>query len=215
MYRELYQYLILYQRLHLPGIGTLSVERISASFDFTSKLICPPAFTVALHNHIDNTAPSKKFFYWLGSQLSISERDAVIRFNDFLFDLRNQLSAGSQLQWSGVGTISKGPAGSIQLETGCKDHSPGSPVPAVMVLRQNAVHTVLVGEQEKVSKEEKIIEEDPAATGAGKSRWWLAALAAGIPALIFIVYYFSVNRFNSSAASNRQKLVPKTEVSAQ
>jgi hypothetical protein len=207
MYGELYQYLILHQQLHLPGIGTFAVEKKPASLEFADKLVHPPAFSIVLSP--DHYKPSKNFFYWLGTRLGISERDAVIRFNDFLFDLRNQLSAGSKLQWSGVGTISKGAEGAIRLEAACKDHTPASPVPAVMVLRHNAEHTVLVGEQERTSGGGKVITNDPAVSR--KSRWWIAALIAGAASVIFITYYFSLNGSGPSSAANRQKLVPQKE----
>lgn len=204
MYGELYQYLILHKQLHLPGIGTFAVEKKPADFDVAAQVINPPAYTIALQ--VDHTTPAKTFFNWLGARLGISERDAVIRFNDFLFDLKRQLSSGKKLEWSGVGTLSKGLNGDIKLEFGPSNYSPATPVPAAKVLRQNAEHIIRVGEQEKTSVEMKELLSNP--EDEKKSWWWVAAIILVILAILFIGYYFSTNGLTTSAISNQQKLIP-------
>lgn len=207
MYRELYQYLILNKQLNLPGIGTFLVEKKPADFDIADKMVRSPAFTISLLS--GNTIPSKNFFSWLGSRLAVNEREAVIRFNDFLFDLKKQLSSGGKLEWSGIGTLSKGLGGDIHFETAVKDHSPGTDVPAVKVLRQNAEHTVRVGEDQKSSYEMK---ERLHHTSTGKRSWlWPAAIVIAILSIIFIGYYFSTHGLTTSAAGNQKKLVPQAE----
>jgi hypothetical protein len=207
MYGELYQYLILHKRLDLPGIGILQIEKKSAQFDVADKVVRPPAFTIALHE--GSHTPSKRFFNWLGSKLGITERDAVIRFNDFLFTLKKELSSGHKLEWSGIGTISKGLAGQIKFESSIDNHSPASVVPAIKVLRENAQHIIRVGEDQKTSAQMRDILHP--AEEQKRSWWWTAALVIVILSVIFIGYYFSVNGLNSSSASNQQKLVPQTE----
>jgi nucleoid DNA-binding protein len=205
MYRELYQYLILHKQLNLPGIGTFSVEKRPEDFDIADKIVRSPAFTITLL--AASNIPPKNFFTWLGSKLSITEREAVIRFNDFLFELNKQFSSGNKLEWSGVGTLSKGLAGDIRFETFVKDHSPASSVPAIKVLRENAEHTIRVGEEERTSVQMKeILHHAEAKKG---SWWWPVALIILIISIIFIGYYFSTHGLNSSAAANQQKVVPK------
>jgi hypothetical protein len=208
MYGELYQYLILHKQLELPGIGTLVVEKKPASLDVADKVINPQAYSIILQG--SGNTPAKKFFHWLGSKLGITDRDAVIRFNDFLFDLKKELSSHNKLQWSGVGTISKAPGGDIKLEPSLENHSPASPVAAIKVLRENAEHMVRVGEEERSSVEMKEILHH---TDEGRKKTWLwtVALILLIAAIIFVGYYFSVNGFNTSAASNQQKLVPEEQ----
>jgi hypothetical protein len=205
MYGELYQYLILHRQLNLPGIGRLCIEKKPARFDVADKVINPPAFSIALQH--DNSNPPKNFFNWLALKLGISDREAVIRFNNFLFDLKKQLSAGNKLEWEGVGTISKGLAGDIILDPSLNDHSPGTPVPAVKVLRDNAQHIIRVGEDERTSAEMQEILHHTEEEG-GKSYWWVAALVLVILSIIFIGYYFSVNGMSTSAAANQKKLDP-------
>ena len=87
MFEQLHEYLILYKQLQVPGIGTFVVERKSAETDFPDKTIHAPVYTIALR--AENSTSSKKFFTWLAATLNISDRDAIVRFNDFVFELKN------------------------------------------------------------------------------------------------------------------------------
>lgn len=205
MYGELYQYLILHKQLNIPGIGTFLLERKPADIDFVNKIVNPPAFTVALHH--GNTTPSRKVFCWLADSLNISERDALIRFNDFALDLKNRILTGDKLQWNGVGMLSKGMAGEIRFEASLKDMKAGTPVPAIKVIREHAEHTVRVGEEEKTSSQ--MIEMLAPAGKEKKTYWWGIALIAGLLAFIFIALYFSSKGLNISSTGNQQKLEPQ------
>jgi hypothetical protein len=206
MYGELYQYLILHKQLNLPGIGTLCVEKKPADFDIADKIVRSPAFTIALHTN--QNIPSKNFFGWLGAKLAISEREAVIKFNEFLFELKKQLSAGHKLEWAGIGTLAKGLGGDIQFESCVRDYSPSSSVPAIKVLRENAEHTVRVGEEQKSSVEMKELLHH-SDEHKRQQWWWVAALILVILAVLFIGFYFSTNGLSTSSTTNQQKLVPQ------
>ena len=208
MYGELYQYLILHKQLTIPGIGTFLLERKPANIDFVNKIADPPAYTVALHH--GNTTPSKNIFNWLASVLDISERDALNRFNDFAVDIKDRVLAGDKLQWNGIGILSKGMAGEIRFESSLKDMKAGTPVPAIKVIRENAEHTVRVGEQQKTSSE---MIEILAPAEEKKTNWWGIALVAGLLAFIFIALYFSSKGLTASSAANQQKLTPQKETS--
>ena len=115
MYSDLYEYLILNNRLSVPGIGTILLERKPAATDFTHRQINPPAYTISLHQ--TNETPAKKFFYWLADKLNIHYHEAIVRFNGFAYDLKNQVSAGNKIYWDNVGTLSKGISGEIRFES--------------------------------------------------------------------------------------------------
>ena len=72
---ELYQYLVLYKKLNIPGVGTFQLERKPADIDFVNKMVNPPAYTVALHH--GNTVPSGNVFSWLASSINVSDTDAI------------------------------------------------------------------------------------------------------------------------------------------
>ena len=206
MYGELYQYLILHKQLNIPGIGTFLLERKPADIDFVNKMANPPVYTIALHH--GNTTPSKNVFNWLSSTLNISERDALTRFNDFALDIKDKIHAGNRLHWNGIGILSKGMAGEIRFEASLKDLKAGTPVPAIKVIRENAAHSVRVGEQEKTSTE---MAEMLAPAEKRKIHWWGIALIAGLLAFVFIALYFSSKGLNTSSTGNQQKITPQKE----
>lgn len=204
MYGELYQYLILHKELHLPGVGTLLYEKQPAHIDITEKMVYPPSHFISFEHN--NSTPTKNFFSWLGAKLGTSERDAVRRFNDFLYDLRNQISTGNKLQWSGIGVLSKGLSGETKFEAESAIHTSGSPIPAVKVLREHAEHTVRVGEDHRTSVQMRELLH--AGEEGKRSWWWLLALILLILSIIFIGYYFSSKGLTTSAAANQQQLTP-------
>jgi hypothetical protein len=204
MYGELYQYLVLHKQLNVPGVGTFQLERKPADLDFVNKTVNPPSHTISLHHGL--ATPQKRLFTWLASALGISERDAVIRFNDFVFDLKDQVQSGQKLEWKGIGTLSKGLAGEIRFDPMLKDQPEGMPVPAVKVLREHAEHKVRVGEDEKTSSE---MIELLHVTEKKRSYRRMVAWIVAILAILFIVFYFSINGWNTATTANHQKVAPK------
>jgi hypothetical protein len=202
MYAELYQYLLQHKKLPVPGIGTFLLERKPATADFPSRLIHAPVYAVSLSEAAQQ--PNTHFFKWLGQALNISERDAVISFNDFSFGVKNNLSEGGSINWNGVGVLNKGLAGEVKLlpvDVAVIENA----VPADKVIRQRAEHTVRVGEQQKTSEE---MTELLNKTEAVKSYWWVWAASLALLSLLFLGWHFSENGMDTDAAANGNKLTP-------
>jgi len=202
MYEELYRYFIQHKKLAVPGVGTLLLERKPAVSDFVNKKINPPFYSATLQATVD--PPSIHFFKWLAEALHISDRDAIIRFNDFAFDIKKQITDGATIEWHGVGIISKGLAGDIKFSP-VPELVIEKPVAAEKVIREKAEHIVRVGEDQKTSSEMKEMLIQPEVK---KSKWWITALVAGLLALLFIGWYFYEHGFEVSSTANCMKLVP-------
>jgi hypothetical protein len=203
MYQELRQYLLLNRQLNLPGVGTIIIERKAAEADFASKLIMPPTYSIALHHGAAGS--NSKLFSWLSGALQISESDAAFRYDEFARSIKNEVLNGERLQWEGIGVLTKGLAGEIRFEPALVDTIREQPVVANKVLRENAEHTVRVGEEEKTSSQMIHL----LTLGQGKkSKWWVAALILLVLSLVFVIYYFTSNGFNPSSAGNQQKITP-------
>ena len=201
MYGELYQYFILNKQLNVPGVGTFLLERKPAISDFPNHQFLPPSYSISLQQN--SNSPSRHFFNWLASALKISDRDAVIRFNDFAFDVKKQLSSGSSIEWKGIGTLKKGLGPDISLEPEIKDFQYDTPVKAKKVLRENAEHTIRVGEDEKTSAEMIEYFHQPEEK---KNYWWAWALVLGVMIIIFIGWYFSEHGLTPGSTANGKKL---------
>lgn len=201
VYQSLYEYLVLQKSLPLPGIGTFVIERKPADFNFASKEINPPSYSVSLKNG-DENEPSKKLFNWLATALHTTELDAVIQFNEFNTELRNKLYAGAKLEWKGIGRLSKSPGGDILLEA-APAIAEGPVITANRVIREKAEHYVRVGEQEKTSDE---MRELLSTTVVKRKYWWIVAITILALSITFIAYYLYSNGFSVTSIGNQQKL---------
>ncbi|RYY61987.1 MAG: hypothetical protein EOO05_04430 [Chitinophagaceae bacterium] len=206
MYKELYQYFLLHRELQLPGIGTFLLERQPAEIDIANREIVAPVYSVALHH--GHVSSSRKLYQWLASVYQIGESDAVVRFNDFVFDTRKKILDGKRLDWSGFGTLSRGLAGEIRFEPSEFRTFAGN-LPATKVLRSNADHVVRVGEQDRTSASiVNVYQTEEEAPKAGRS--WILIVLLLIAAIVFIGYYFSVNGVTPASAGSRSTIKPAT-----
>jgi hypothetical protein len=202
MYETLYQYLIHHKRLAVPGVGTFLLERNSAEGDFVNKQIKSPFYSVSLQN--TTISPPVNFFKWLAGAFHISDHDAIIRFNDFVFDLKRQIAGGDTINWNGVGTLSKGLNSEIKFVPSIIP-AIEKPVAAEKVIREKAAHMVRVGEDQKTSAEMTDMLNQPEVK---KNNWWIMALIVGLLALIFICWHVYQHGIDVFSAANNMKLVP-------
>jgi hypothetical protein len=197
MQDSLYEYLILNRQLSLPGIGTLVLNKKSAEYHFREKSITSPAWQISLENTKD--APSRKLFSWLAATLKISEWDATRGVHDFSQELKNKISSGDGVKWEKVGTFRRNEAGEIVLDSAFIHPVGDDTVIADKVLRENAEHTVLVGEQKKSSLE---MEELLSPLSAGYDVGFIIAVVATVLSILFIGWHFSENGMRPSSTAN-------------
>ncbi|HET6995596.1 MAG TPA: hypothetical protein VFI06_11475 [Chitinophagaceae bacterium] len=203
MYQDLYEYLVLHRQLSIPGIGTIQLERKPAGTDITHRQISPPVYSISLDT--GSETPTKRLFHWLGERFHIHYHEAIVRFNSFSYDFKQQVLAGNKVDWANVGTFSKGMSGDIRFEPAIKDHRFDPPVSAARMIREKAVHTVRVGEQEKTSVEmsEWLHPEEQR-----RSFWWAPVLIVAIILVTILSIYISQNGCNPSSAGNQKTVTP-------
>ena len=206
MYAELYRYFIQHKKLYLPGIGNFILERKPAEADFVNRCINPPSYSISLHQN--SIKPSSKFFSWLAAVFNISEKEAIIRFNDFVFDLKKEINNGSKIEWNGIGIISKGLGDTIRFSAE-EINANTKIVHAEKVIREKAEHAVLVGERERTSVE---MTELLGVHAARKNIWWVIPLSLALLAFMFIGWYLSKNGLSISSVSNTKKTTPAVSV---
>ncbi|MDP9229764.1 MAG: hypothetical protein M3O67_03705 [Bacteroidota bacterium] len=200
MYDVLYQYLIQHKQVSLPGIGTFLLNRKTAQADFANKLFLPPSYSFVLDRNKDT--PKKKLFIWLSAVLNISEWDAIKKVNDFSFELKNQVNAGNDIKWKGIGVFRKGLAGDIKFES--EQLVFEQPVPGEKIIRENAEHTMMVGEWERTSTEMTELLAQPGKE-TKRSYWLTGAIIIGI-LIIFLVLYFFEHGLKTSSLGTQKKI---------
>src|SRR4030095_11046666 len=114
MYEVLYRFLVRYKSLDLPGIGTIALQTQPARSEFVDRSFAPPKYSFLFEKR--ERIPSEKLFSWIALHLNITESEAVIRFNDFIFDLNRQLKEGKEISWDHVGRFQKEITGEIKFE---------------------------------------------------------------------------------------------------
>lgn len=200
MFESLYRYLLLNQKLSLPGIGQIELERKPAVTDFVNKQIVAPGYSFVMYP--DAESPGNGFYKWLSAQFGISERESIIRFNDFLFDIKKQLNDGAVIDWKAVGELKKGLNGNVKFSP-YSNEAIEKKVKAEKIIRDKPTHTVRVGEEEKTAAE---MQEILAVPVKPKSRWWIAPLIVAVLALGFLFWYFTKNELNVTGVGNQSPL---------
>lgn len=164
----------------------------------------PPSYFFTLEK--TDEIPQENLFSWLASHFKIAESEAVIRFNDFIFNLTRQLKEGKEIHWHKIGTLHKEFSGEIRFITANEKIEWLENVPAQKIIRENAEHRMLVGEAEKTSTEMSRLLQTTAQFR--KQQWWIWPLAVAIASVIFLGWYFSEYGVKSSSTGNHLKTLP-------
>jgi CCDC81-like prokaryotic HU domain 1 len=187
MHNAVRKFLTLNHHLALPGIGNFIVEIIPAHIDIANRTILPSSTEIKFSNE---KLPAEKFFFnFLARELSTDELQAVRMFTDFTSHLQSDLQENKPVVLKGIGELKKETTNVINFQSEIlPQYYPA--LTAERVIRKNATHTIMVGEQEKTSDEmqtalnlqEEFIREE---------RWWIpAAILAAIGILGIAYYYF-------------------------
>ncbi len=200
----LYLFFIQNKSVSLPGIGTFSLQRISAQSDFATRKIVPPNYTISFNNATDS--PSREMFNYISQKKNISDWEAVRMVNEFSVELHSKLKKGEKVEWPGVGVLESGSAGQMLFEPERVKYAFLPAVNAERVIRKENDHAVLVGEQEmhKSDMQEWLEHESYIEEKAG---WWIPAAIIG--ATVLLVLFFSLLNQKTSTYGGRQShIVP-------
>lgn len=187
MFQVLNAYLFQHRSISIPGLGTIYLETFPANVDVAERTMLPPVYQFRFDKYFD--APDKEFFSFVATQQNILDFEAIRWYNEFSFDLRNRIRSESQVNWDGIGTLKKDGSGNIIFESVAATPPFMAPVPAMRVNRQDAQHTLLVGDRERTSGEmnEWLHDDNP---GRRQRAWWIIALVLGIIALAILGWHF-------------------------
>ena len=178
-------YLIQHKSICIPGLGTIYLERIPSINDFSNRQLLPPSYKYRFDKYFD--APDKEFFSFLASGQNMAEYEAIKMYNEFAYDLRDRIRKEERFDWPQVGILMRDATGEIQFKSELIQPGFVQPVPANRVIRQDARHAILVGDQELTTDHmTELLSEE---VHVEKESWWIYALIIFAVALV-IVFFF-------------------------
>jgi len=204
MYECLYRFLIKYKKLDLPGIGTIALRMQSSRSEITDRHFSPPGYFFTLER--EDEIPRGKLFSWLASHFGITDGEAVIQFNQFIFDLARKLKEGKEIHWEKIGSFQKELSGEIKFTSAVGRPSWLENVPGQKIIRENVEHRMLVGEVEKTSTEMNKLLNSVA--DERKYQWWVWPVTIVVAIFIFLGWYFSEHGLTSASTGNHLKISP-------
>jgi len=178
-------YLIQHKSICIPGLGTIYLERIPAISDFSNRQMLPPSYKYRFDKYFD--APDKEFFSFLASSQNLAEYEAIKMYNEFAYDLRDRIRKEERFDWPKVGTLVRDATGEIQFKSELIQPGFVQPVSAIRVIRQDARHAILVGDQELTTDHmTELLSEE---VYVEKESWWIYALIIFAVALVIGFFY--------------------------
>ncbi len=174
------KYLALHRHASIPGVGAFAIAHEPAILDEAAQIIYPPVSKVV---YTPGTALTDKHFYdFLAAELSINEVEAIRKFQDFAYDLKNKINHQSKVDVRGLGVLYKNSLGEISF-----DNEESAEYFTPIHLEQ--LNVIADTESDEQSTIEAYEEEVPA-----KDQWWLWALLLGLVGVGALIYYYYTNQ---------------------
>ena len=193
MLPQLTAYLVQFQQVHIPSVGTVRLVQQPATLDVAGKLIHPPQVNIQFNE--DGWLTRHQLWYF-GSQLNEDEASTRHALQDAGIQLRKEIEHDT-FTWNGIGTFTYQNQ-KLQFEPQPVPQYL-QPVTAERVMREGVQHSVLIGDQVVLSDghTEAVTEE--------RQRNWsrIAGWAFVILALFFILFYLYQHQFSPTATGLR------------
>ena len=175
-------------------MGTIQLVQQPAQLNVAEKIILPPSYTAELKG--DETVPDHQLNF-LSAALQ-QERESIHQnLDDLGLGLKEKVR-GEGFEWNGIGTI-RSSGGAITVPVAGLE-----PVPAERVLRQDAEHTVLVGDQEMTSTQIAGMREGEVAGKRKRSIWMIIGWILLILSILAIVFVLYQGKFRIGATGSKQ-----------
>jgi hypothetical protein len=198
VFQELHHYFFQYKTLGIPGVGTLQLVHQPAMLDVVNQQLLPPRQKIKFSRQVNVGAHQLQVLAYAFNNDKELVQEELTRFGEAL---RSRLQE-QPFSWHGVGRLElEGAYIQFQPQTG--DAPFLEPVAAQRVLRENAQHTVLVGDTERylsAGEYQAALEEDKPRRSLVVLIGWIIALFA----LAFIGYHIYISKGNPLASGLQQ-----------
>lgn len=180
MYAVLYQYLGRYQHVDLPGIGTFSIDRKPATYQGGQNVYLPPAYRIQFK--AEATVPEKQFYHFIAHNQQIEEVEAIRSFNDFVYNLKQELGLKRTIELPGIGIINKNAHGEMDFVADESLQAYYPVLPANTVIQTG-------GQQSFDTKEISVSAKKPSFWQ--RNYWWILAVLLALIAIAAIGLYYT------------------------
>ncbi|MEY4629154.1 MAG: hypothetical protein RLZZ595_1480 [Bacteroidota bacterium] len=189
----LYRYFAQRGRVTIPSIGDLVCSKSPSTNDFVVKELKPGNLLYQFSSG-DQKMGNEQMDY-LVQQSGGREEDVKHSLVMLGEELHEKLFQEKKLEWMGVGSFFVSENGEIQFQTKTNPVELYKTVHYQHVIRQNAVHEMRVGEDQRSTSEMEAYFEDQK-SAAGRNQWMKGAMILlGILAIALVVR-FSKGSFN-------------------
>lgn len=199
MFQQLSKYLWQYKQVTIPEVGSFQLVHQSANFDVTSKIIYPPCYSA---QYTSSDAVEDHQINFLAADLNTDRFSVQKQLELFGRELKKRIQVGSFF-WKGIGRLENKDT-QILFHPDMETAGRLQPVSAERVLRDDARHVVLVGEQE-VLKSHLPDEQAPVIR-----KKWNVALIGWILVAIAIAFIFFIlykGGFQTTASGNKTRVL--------
>lgn len=184
MEKALIQYLSQHNELQLGKLGTFHVRDHNAIVEPINNIAFAPYKTILLSNN-KSSQIDQQFIDYIAASNDCSENEAKMKTQTFVSQILNELAESGQGEISGLGVFLKKNNDVVFYA----DNNFSLPaVPALKVIRQNAVHALKVGDRE-VSNEEMIAYYENQNSSNPVWMYWTAGLLTIVLIVLAAMHY--------------------------
>jgi hypothetical protein len=182
------KYLLQYKRVSIPNVGTFEIVQQSPQLNIAEKLFLPPFFIARYRQQDAVTDHQRQFF---------AVSDGIEKTNLEQFGARLKTSIERKpFRWNGFGIL-RYDAGSIVFEPDQINIASLNAIPAHKVTRENAQHSMLVGDQQMTSQE---VTDVLSKKSTRRPLFMIIGWAVLVIAMIAILIILYLGRFEITAA---------------
>ena len=189
MYELFYKYLIVNQRIGLPGVGNFHIQTVPSKIDIVHRTLSAPAQWVDFTP--DAAFNDRPFFDYLSREMNLNGIEAVTRFSEFSQEiLENAIRTGVELP--GMGTLRGNEEGVFSFYPEIKSNPllPNIQLDHSVAANSNIVSVYDSGETKIITQEAIAPEEIKIIMQESDDYWWVYAIILAVMGLGALLYYY-------------------------
>ncbi len=190
MFDILYKYLILHGQLSIPGIGVFVLERDAAKVDVVNKLLHPPLTNIKFK--AQHAVAERHLYDYIAAETKMDVVDAIKVFQDFSFDLKNEVQQKKWVELPEVGILTQGVRDEIKFKSAgvLKEYFPAVTADKISFAEAESAVAATASEPAVVYPTEEKVSVYEEEEKKPRDFWWLYALILALIGGGAIFYYY-------------------------